>query len=429
MADEKRSEPRVLAELNLKLAYGSVDEFIDRYALNISRGGIFVRTLEPQPPGTPVTLNIEIGTGERIIRGRGVVTWTTPPSAPGEPERQPGMGIRFLQLDSESRALVDLVVATRGAEGRIDEPPRPAGEPVVEEEPEAVDLTELLVEEEPAAAEFPAAAPEPPPPQEPSAPAHPAPAPQAAPAPAEAAPLRPAAAVPAPGPRATAPGAGPVAGPAVRAPRRGKVVGIDLGTTNSCAAISVDGKARVLASRQGYRTIPSVVAFDTQGRLLVGHPAKAQMIINPHNTVYGSKRLVGRPFQSPTVQACRDRFHYEIVEGLGGAAAVRFAGREFTLQQVAAFILKEMREMAGQALGEPVSRAVVTVPAYYNDHQRNAVREAGELAGLHVERIVNEPTAAALAFGYGKGLDKRVMVYDLGGGTFDASVMEIQNDV
>ena len=207
------------------------------------------------------------------------------------------------------------------------------------------------------------------------------------------------------------------------------VIGIDLGTTNSCVAVALDGKARVLASRQGYRTIPSVVAFDAQGRLLVGHPAKAQMIINPHNTVYGSKRLVGRPYLSPTVQACRDRFHYEIVEGPGGAAAVRFAGREFSLQQVAAFILKEMREMASQALGEEVSRAVVTVPAYYNDHQRNAVREAGQLAGLHVERIVNEPTAAALAFGYGKGLDKRVLVYDLGGGTFDASVMEIQNDV
>ncbi|HET6922308.1 MAG TPA: TIGR02266 family protein [Anaeromyxobacteraceae bacterium] len=417
MADEKRREPRVPTELNIKLAYGSVDEFIDRYALNISRGGIFVRTLEPESPGTPVTLNIEIGTGERIIRGRGVVTWTTPPSAPGEPERQPGMGVRFLQLDSESRALVDLVVATRGAGGRIDEPPRPEGEAVVEEEPEAVDLTEFLVAE-PAPEEFPAAAPpapEPPPARTAPAAAEPAPAP--------------AAAGPAPAPGAAAPAAGPDGSPGARAPRRGKVVGIDLGTTNSCVAIAVDGKARVLASRQGYRTIPSVVAFDAQGRLLVGHPAKAQMIINPHNTVYGSKRLVGRPFQSPTVQACRDRFHYEIVEGPGGAAAVRFAGREFSLQQVAAFILKEMREMASQALGEEVSRAVVTVPAYYNDHQRNAVREAGELAGLHVERIVNEPTAAALAFGYGKGLDKRVLVYDLGGGTFDASVMEIQNDV
>ncbi|HTN54267.1 MAG TPA: Hsp70 family protein, partial [Anaeromyxobacter sp.] len=208
-----------------------------------------------------------------------------------------------------------------------------------------------------------------------------------------------------------------------------RIIGIDLGTTNSCAAVVQGGKAQVLSSRQGYRTLPSIVAYDASGRLLVGHAAKAQMIVNPRHTVYGSKRLVGRPFASPTVQACRDRFHYEIVEGPGGAAAVRFAGRDFSLQQVAALILTEMREMASQALGVPVERAVVTVPAYYNDHQRNAVREAGTLAGLAIERIVNEPTAAALAFGYGKGLDQRVLVYDLGGGTFDASVLEIQADV
>ncbi len=413
MADEKRRDPRVPVELDIQLAFGTVDEFIDRYALNISRGGIFVRTLDPEPPGTPVTLDIAISTGERIIHGQGMVTWTTPPSAPGEPERQPGMGIRFTHLDPESRALVDLVVATRGAEGRIDEPPRPADETIIEGEPETVSLAAFLEEEQPPAEEFPAAAD--------SAP--PAPAPPTGPAAAKPA------APPAPGPVA-GPAATPAPGPpAARAPRRGKVVGIDLGTTNCCVAVAVDGKARVLASRQGYHTIPSVVAFDAQGRLLVGHPAKAQMIVNPRNTVYGSKRLIGRPFHSPTVQACRDRFHYEIVEGPGGAAAVRFAGRQFSLQQVAAFILKEMRETAGQALGEEISRAVVTVPAYYNDHQRSAVREAGELAGLRVERIVNEPTAAALAFGYGRGLDKRVMVYDLGGGTFDASLLEIKNDV
>jgi molecular chaperone DnaK len=207
------------------------------------------------------------------------------------------------------------------------------------------------------------------------------------------------------------------------------VIGIDLGTTNSCVAVVRGGKPEVLASRQGYRTLPSVVAYDAQGRLLVAHAAKAQMVVNPRNTVYGSKRLVGRPFASPTVQACRDRFHYEIVPGPDGAAAVRFAGRDFSLQQIAALILREMRETAAQALGAPVEHAVITVPAYYNDHQRNAVREAGRLAGLAVDRIVNEPTAAALAFGFGKGLDKRVLVYDLGGGTFDASVLEIQGDV
>jgi len=208
-----------------------------------------------------------------------------------------------------------------------------------------------------------------------------------------------------------------------------RIVGIDLGTTNSCVAIAEGGKARVLESKQGYRTLPSVVAYDAQGRLLVGQPARAQMVVNPRQTVYGAKRLLGRPFASPTVQACRDRFHYEIVEGEGGAAAVRFSGRDCSLQQLSAYVLGEIREMASGALGEPVSRAVVTVPAYYNDHQRNAVREAGKLAGLEIERIVNEPTAAALAFGYGRGLDKRVLVYDLGGGTFDASVLEIQGDV
>jgi molecular chaperone DnaK len=216
--------------------------------------------------------------------------------------------------------------------------------------------------------------------------------------------------------------AGPAAG-------SGRVVGIDLGTTNSCVAVAERGGARVLVSKQGYTTIPSVVAFDGQGRLLVGHRAKAQMVVNPRDTVYGSKRLVGRPFASPTVQACRDRFHYEIVEGPSGEAAVRFGGCVYTLQQVAAFILNELREMASLALGEEVTRAVVTVPAYYNDHQRQAVREAGLLAGLHVLRIVNEPTAAALALGNGRSLDRRVLVYDLGGGTFDASVVEILGDV
>ncbi|HEX9290387.1 MAG TPA: TIGR02266 family protein [Anaeromyxobacteraceae bacterium] len=369
MTDEKRREPRVEATLGLRLAFGSVDEFIERYALNISRGGIFVRTRDPKPPGTPLAFDLQLQSGEHLVRGRGVVRWTTPPSAPGEPSRAPGMGIKFTELDAGSRALVELVVATRGVEAKSDEPPRP---------PEA---GRALAASAQATTRAPAA------------------------------------------PAAAEPPARPLP------PKSKRIIGIDLGTTNSCAAIAEGAKARVLASRQGYTTIPSIVAYDAQGRLLVGQPAKAQMVINPKNTVYGSKRLVGRPFASPTVQACRDRFHYEIVEGPGGTAAVRFAGRVFSLQQVAAYVLGEIRAMASQALGEEVNRAVVTVPAYYNDHQRHAVREAGQLAGLHVERIVNEPTAAALAFGFGKGLDKRVLVYDLGGGTFDASVLEIQGDV
>jgi molecular chaperone DnaK len=366
MSVDKRRDPRVPTELALKLAFDSVGDFIERYALNISRGGIFVRSRDPRPAGTRLNFDLRLRSGERVIRGTGVVVWTTPPSAPGEPPRAPGMGIQFVELDAASRALVDQIVARRGPAADVDEPPRPRS------------------------------------------------------------------AVAPPPPRGDAAATSePAASPAPRAPRArsNRIVGIDLGTTNSCVAVAEDGKARVLASRQGYTTIPSIVAYDAQGRLLVGHPAKKQMIINPRNTVYGSKRLVGRPFASPTVQACRDRFHYEIVEGDDGLAAVRFAGRTFSLQQVAAFVLAELKDVASQALGEEVTRAVVTVPAYYDDHQRQAVRQAGALAGLSVERIVNEPTAAALAFGYGRGLEERVLVYDLGGGTFDASVLEILGDV
>jgi molecular chaperone DnaK len=408
MADEKRSEPRVGAELRIRLAYPSMDDFIERYSVNVSRGGIFVRTRDPRPPGTELALHIALESGDEVVRGRGVVRWTSPPCGPGEPHREAGMGIKFTELTRESRALIDLVVATQGGAARSEEPPVP----------DDIDLDDLDVGQAARAVPQAARAPSPPPAPHPSE-GNVAPAPARAPMPAPAQPAAP------PRPASVA---AMTRGPA---PRRasGPIVGIDLGTTNSCAAIARDGKAVVLQSGKGYRTIPSIVAYDAHGRLLVGQPAKAQMIVNPRHTVYGSKRLVGRPFASPTVQACRDRFHYEIVEAPGGAAAVRFAGRDYSLQQVSALVLREMKEFASQALGAPVERAVVTVPAYYNDHQRNAVCEAGRLAGLEVERIVNEPTAAALAFGHGKGLDERVLVYDLGGGTFDASVLEIQGDV
>jgi molecular chaperone DnaK len=382
MGEDKRRERRVEAKLAIRLAFGTVGEFVERYALNVSRGGIFVRSRDPHPVGTRVTLDVQLATGEKVVRGRGVVVRTTAPSAPGEARSEPGMGIRFTELDAESRALVDLIVSTRPGAGQGSEPPDPDGE--------AEEGTAVL--------------------QPPAAIGRISPVPYAATPPPAAM-------------RAGLPGGRPARRPPARS------VGIDLGTSNCCVAVAEGGRARVLPSRHGGNTIPSVVAFDAHGRLLVGQPARVQMVTNPRNTVYGSKRLVGRPFQSPTVQACRDRFHYEIVEGEGGEAAVRFAGREFSLVQVSAFILEEVRRAVSQALGEDVTRAVVTVPAYYNDHQRQAVREAGRLAGLEVERIVNEPTAAALAYGYGRGLDERVLVYDLGGGTFDASAVDIEGDV
>ncbi|WP_233261283.1 TIGR02266 family protein [Vitiosangium sp. GDMCC 1.1324] len=225
------------------------------------------------------------------------------------------------------------------------------------------------------------------------------------------------------------PSAPPFEPPAEEPKRTGPIIGIDLGTSNSCAAYVRNTKPSVLPSREGHNTVPSIIALNTRGRLVVGHPAKGQMLTNPRQTVYGAKRLVGRPYESPIVRQIKDRFVYEIAPGENGEAAVRLGDRIYTLQQLSALILREVKEVAQNQLGQSVSRAVITVPAYYNDNQRQAVREAGRLAGLHVERILNEPTAAALAYGFGRKLKQRVLVYDLGGGTFDASVLELNDTV
>src|SRR5437868_2263618 len=209
----------------------------------------------------------------------------------------------------------------------------------------------------------------------------------------------------------------------------GPIIGIDLGTTNSCAAVVKDGKPFVIPSREGYNTIPSVVALSDKGKLMVGHPAKSQLLINPKNTVYGAKRLIGRQFKSPVVTDLLGRFSYEIVPGPRGEAAVKIAEQVFSLQKISSLVLTEVKDIAERWLGTEISRAVITVPAYYNDNQRQAVRAAGALAGLDVERIVNEPTAAAIAFAQGRTLEQRVMVYDLGGGTFDTSILELHGNV
>ena len=213
------------------------------------------------------------------------------------------------------------------------------------------------------------------------------------------------------------------------AARKGPIIGIDLGTTNSCAAVVKDGKAFIIPSREGYNTIPSVVAVSDKGKLLVGHPARGQMLINPKNTVYGAKRLVGRQFKSPVVNDLVGRFAYEIASGPRGEAAVKLGGQIYSLQKISSLILNEVKDIAQQWLGCEVGRAVITVPAYYNDNQRQAVRAAGALAGFEVERIVNEPTAAAIAFAHGRKLEARVLVYDLGGGTSDTSVLELHGNV
>jgi uncharacterized protein (TIGR02266 family) len=209
----------------------------------------------------------------------------------------------------------------------------------------------------------------------------------------------------------------------------GPVIGIDLGTTNSCVAIMTGGRPQVLRSKEGYNTIPSVISISSQGKLLVSHRAKSQLVMRPTQTVYGAKRIVGRPYESAVVKQVRERFHYEIVPDALGRAAVRVADNVLSLEEVQGLILKECKEMAEQHLSQKVERAVVTVPAYYSEPQREAVRKSGALAGLKVERILNEPTSAALAYGLNREMNKRVLVYDLGGGTFDATILRIEKNV
>ncbi|WP_296599236.1 Hsp70 family protein, partial [Phenylobacterium sp.] len=208
-----------------------------------------------------------------------------------------------------------------------------------------------------------------------------------------------------------------------------KIIGIDLGTTNSCVAI-MDGKTpKVIENAEGARTTPSVVAFMDDGERLVGQPAKRQAVTNPTNTLFAIKRLIGRNFSDPMVEKDKGMVPYEIVKGPTGDAWVRAHGKDYSPQQVSAFILQKMKEAAEQHLGEKVEKAVITVPAYFNDAQRQATKDAGKIAGLEVLRIINEPTAAALAYGLEKNDGKKIAVYDLGGGTFDVSILEIGDGV
>ncbi len=208
-----------------------------------------------------------------------------------------------------------------------------------------------------------------------------------------------------------------------------KIIGIDLGTTNSCVAI-MDGKTpKVIENAEGVRTTPSVVAILDDGERLVGQPAKRQAVTNPENTFFAIKRLIGRNFSDPMVEKDKGMVPYEIVKGPTGDAWVRAHGKDYSPAQISAFILQKMKEAAETHLGEKVEKAVITVPAYFNDAQRQATKDAGKIAGLEVLRIINEPTAAALAYGLEKNEGKKIAVYDLGGGTFDVSILEIGDGV
>jgi len=208
-----------------------------------------------------------------------------------------------------------------------------------------------------------------------------------------------------------------------------KVIGIDLGTTNSCVAIMEGGKPKVIENTEGARTTPSIVAFAKDGERLIGQPAKRQAVTNPDNTIFAVKRLIGRRFDDPVTKRDTELVPYKITRGPNGDAWVNAGGKDYSPSQISAFILQKMKETAEAYLGETVSQAVITVPAYFNDAQRQATKDAGQIAGLEVLRIINEPTAAALAYGLEKNDGKTIAVYDLGGGTFDISILEIGDGV
>merc|ERR1719197_521941 len=210
---------------------------------------------------------------------------------------------------------------------------------------------------------------------------------------------------------------------------KGDVIGIDLGTTNSCVAIMDGGAAKVLENSEGMRTTPSMVGMTADGQRLVGIPAKRQAVTNPENTIFAAKRLIGRRFDDEATQKDMKSLPYKIVKASNGDAWVEAAGEKFSPSQIGALVLGKMKETAEGYLGRPARQAVITVPAYFNDAQRQATKDAGEIAGLDVLRIINEPTAAALAYGMEKDDDKVIAVYDLGGGTFDISILEISGGV
>ena len=207
----------------------------------------------------------------------------------------------------------------------------------------------------------------------------------------------------------------------------GKVIGIDLGTTNSCVAVLEGGEPSVISNPEGGRTMPSIVAFAKNNERLVGQPAKRQAVTNPTNTIYSIKRFMGRMYNEVSTEI--SEVPYEIVKTSSGAATVKAGGKEYTPPEISAMVLQKLKQMAEDHLGTKITDAVVTVPAYFNDSQRQATKDAGKIAGLNVRRIINEPTAASLAYGMDKKKDEKIAVFDLGGGTFDISVLELGDGV
>jgi len=438
--------------LRIKLPYGSEAEFVERYGSNVARGGIFVATRALKPEGTLIGFEFVLANGERLLRGEAVVV----KAQVDEGGQRAGMTLRFTRLDAASKALVDRIVEKRGAPAQ---PEQGVVEPAVvaPQAPKAAAVPPGLVSRaRPGSGPKPAPAPapesvvaKPPPP----APEPPVPEPVVAtPAPEPPAPEPRAQTPPPPAPRQPVLIRAEDIAPAPPAPKRRRsvpdlempkpaatahhaqdvVLGIDLGTTNSRVAVFVDGKPRLVPLDPEGRVfaLPSLVALDREaGALVVGDRARDAMVRDPSCAVFAAKRLIGQRARSPNVTTRANRLPFHVVPDRSGDAAVQFGDNVYSMAELSSVLIKELKDAAARHLGHPVSRAVLCVPAYFNDHQRAAMLEAAKLAGLDVLRIFNEPTSVSLAFGYGQALPrKRILVYDLGGGTFGASVVEVTGD-
>lgn len=371
MTSESSNEPKRVP-LRIRLPFATEVEFIERYGNNVTRGGFFVATKHGKPEGTPISFELVLQDSTRLMRGEGVVQKLIDDPGSG----RSGMMVRFTKIDARTKGLIDLIMERR----------------------EGI-----------AQAQLPASSSSQPPP--------PAPPPQ--PQRVSASGLR-AVVAPAPVKKGPVPLADDI------------VLGIDLGTTTCRAAVVIDGTPRLvpIASERGAFALPSIVAFDlAKDRILIGSSARKHRVDRPEQAVLGFKRLMGRRAQSKKVRELAKVYPYPLVADAEGDVGIELGGRTFRIVDFAHHLLKELKNAAQDFLGREITRAVLCVPAWYTDHQRGAVLEAGRLAGLEIVNILNEPSAVALAFGFGRGLArKRVLVYDLGGGTFDASVVEITGD-
>jgi molecular chaperone DnaK len=388
-SSERRDSPRQQATVKLTLQSHDLKEFQGLYTENVGKGGIFVRSRTLLPLGEKVRFEILCRGREKPLIGEAVVTWVRE-SDPRKPQELPGMGLQFISLADESAALFT----------QMEE----LGELPIVVEPESLSEEEPMILEEEI--------------QELSE---------------------------------TQDSGAAFTGAAMQASTSGKkpnfindlnsmltlptsfsvadtVIGIDLGTSNSCVSVIHQGQPYVIPTENQERTVPSVISFTKNGSILVGKPAKDQLCIDPKNTVYGAKRFIGRPFNSPIVQSLKGSFPYELIPGEKGQVSLNLRGEVVNLETISSHLLNYLKLIAQEFVELEVTKAVITVPAYYNDNQRQAVKEAGRMAGLDVQRIVNEPTAAALAYGFNRGLKTRILVYDLGGGTFDISILELQGN-